>query len=979
MYTKIITLTMFSFLLGIFCPESRESGDRNQTHGKNDRQSGQNTGPELQAGFAKPPREAGIRCWWWWLNSNVTRESITKDLEAMHAKGFSGAMIFDAGNELNWGPDEPVPNGPMFSSPEWTELYLHALREAERLDLKLGLSIQSGWNLGGPGVTLDDAAKQITWSEISVKGPSMVAQTLPVPEHNFDYYRDICVLAYPGSGNKDRKPISDLSAKTGARELGGSAPDCRFLLNDNPAVDGEEDTKLDDIINITSKMSPDGTLTWSVPPGNWIVMRFGYTPTTGRVATSSDNWKGHVLDYLSTGAFNRYWNEVVDPLLKKAGPLAGTILTHLETDSWECGGMNWSTGFSSDFKKLRGYDLIRYLPIVAGKIVENRGVSNAFLADLRKTIAACVSENHYRVFAERAAKYHIGIQPESAGPHAAPVDGITNYSHSDIVMSEFWIPCPHRPNPGNRFFVKQAASAAHIYGKRIVGAESFTSLKKPHWSDILWKDQKPAMDHEYCAGLNMIFVHTFTNSPKEMGIPGQEYFAGTHLNPQVTWWDYSDAFLDYMGRIQFLAQKGKFVADALYYYGDHVPNIATLKESDPAGVLPGYDYDVTNEDVLLRLEVTDGKIVVPGGVQYRILVLPDHRVLSLAAINKTSQLLKAGATILGYKPERLVSLQGSEAAQRKFHLLTDDLWGKSPSETGIRKIGKGRLIWGINARDFLQNEGVAPDFEAMGAGKDSRFDYIHYVINGSDFYFISNQTDQKQTLDGVFRVAGKQPEIWDPVTGSIRKAGAFSQKEGRTVVPMEFDPNGSCFVVFRETIPLTARGQAASNFAVPEIATVIQGPWQVAFDTAWGGPASVEFPELTDWTQSPSEGIRFYSGKAVYSKQFDFSGWSKDQRYLIELSRVGDIGIAAIELNGRNLGIVWTPPFHADITEALQSGENHLKITVVNNWLNRLIGDRGKPQAQRMTRTNIKIRDDWELQESGLIGPVRILESGISN
>lgn len=852
------------------------------------------------------------------------------------------------------------------------------LKEAERLDLKLGLSIQSGWNLGGPGVTLDDAAKQITWSEISVQGPSMVTQTLPVPGHNLDYYRDICLLAYPGSGKKDRKPISELSAKTGARELGGSAPDCRFLLNDNPAVDGEEDTKLDDIINITSKMGPDGKLTWSVPPGNWTVMRFGYTPTTGRVATSSDNWKGHVLDYLSTGAFNRYWNEVVDPLLKKAGPLAGTVLTHLETDSWECGGMNWSTGFSSDFKKLRGYDLIRYLPVVAGKIVENRGVSNAFLADLRKTIAACVSANHYRVFAERAAKYNIGIQPESAGPHAAPVDGITNYSHSDIVMSEFWIPCPHRPNPGNRFFVKQAASAAHIYGKRIVGAESFTSLKKPHWSDILWKDQKPAMDHEYCAGLNMIFVHTFTNSPKEMGIPGQEYFAGTHLNPQVTWWGYSDAFLDYMGRIQFLSQKGKFVADALYYYGDHVPNIATLKESDPAGVLPGYDYDVTNEEVLLRLEVINGKIVVPGGVQYRILVLPDHRVLSLAAIKKTDQLLKAGAAVLGYKPERLVSLQGGEEAQRKFHSLADNLWGKSPSETGIRIIGKGHLIWGMNARSFLQSEGVVPDFEAVATGKDSRFDYIHYQIDGSDFYFISNQTDQKQTLDGVFRVTGRQPEIWDPVTGSVRKAGAFMQNEGRTVVPIEFDPNGSCFVVFRESIPLSARGQATSNFPVTEIAKEIQGPWQVAFDTAWGGPASVEFPELTDWTQSPSDGIRFYSGKAVYTQQFDFPGWSEDQRYGIELSRVGDVGIAAIELNGWDLGIVWTPPFRADITEALKSGENRLKITVVNNWLNRLIGDRGKPQAQRMTRTNIKIRDDWKLQESGLIGPVRILGSGIS-
>ena len=935
-------------------------------------------GDPLKASFATPPQESGIRCWWWWLNSNVTRQSITRDLEAMRAKGFSGAMIFDAGTETNWGPDENVPNGPMYGGPEWTGLYLHALREAERLNLKLGLNIQSGWNLGGPGVTLDDAAKQITWSEIRVQGPSAVVQWLQVPVHNFDYYRDICVLAFPSSEKKERRPIRDLSAKTGAHELGGSAPDCRFLLNDVPAISGEEDTKLSDIINITSKMSPDGTLTWQVPPGTWTVMRFGYTPTEGRVATSSDNWKGHVIDYLSTTAFNRYWDAVVDPLLKKAGPLAGTVLTHLETDSWECGGMNWSTGFADDFKKRRGYDLIRYLPVVAGKIVDSREVSNAFLADLRKTIAACVSDNHYRVFAERAAEYHIGIQPESAGPHAAPLDGITNYSHSDLVMSEFWIPCPHRPKPGNRFFVKQAASAAHIYGKRIVGAESFTALKKPHWSDILWKDQKPAMDHEFCAGLNMVFVHTFTNSPKEMGIPGQEYFAGTHFNPQVTWWDYSDAFLAYMSRIQFLAQKGKFVADALYYYGDHVPNIATLKESDPAGVLPGYDYDVTNEEVLLRLKVSDGKIVVPGGVQYRVLVLPDHRVLSLAALEKVGRLLKEGATISGFKPARLVSLQGGPASQRKFHAVAAQLWGDSPAPTGIRKIGKGRLIWGMKTRDFLIREGVAPDFEIAGAGRDSAFDYIHYRIEDADFFFISNQTERKQTLDAVFRVGGRQPEIWDPVTGSVRKALAFRQNEGRTTVPLEFDPAGSCFVVFRESIAPYVNGQAATNFPVLERASEIRGPWHVAFDAAWGGPASVEFPELTDWSQSTTEGIRYYSGKAVYTKSFDFPGWSQGKQYRLELGRVGDVGIAAIELNGKNLGIVWTPPFCMDITEALKPGENQLKITVVNNWLNRLIGDRGKPQSQRFTRTNIKIRDDWKLQESGLMGPVRIVASGTS-
>ena len=928
---------------------------------------------KLEEGFKDPPQEAGIRCWWWWLNSNVTKESITRDLEAMHDKGFSGAMIFDAGTELWWGPDNPPPVGPMFSGPEWTELYLHALREAERLNLEMGLSIQSGWNLGGPTVTLDDAAKQICWSEVLIEGSSTVKQSLPVPEHNFTYYRDICVLAYPASEKKERPAIKDLIAKTGARELGGSAPDCRFLLNDHPGMEGEEDAKLEEIQNLSDKMDAEGTLNWEAPAGSWTVLRFGYTPTLVHVATSSDNWKGHVLDYLREDVFNKYWDEVVDHLLKEAGPLAGTVLKDLETDSWECGGMNWSPDFAGDFIKYMGYDPIPYLPVVAGKIVENRELSNAFLADLRKTIAACVSDNHYRVFAERAAEYNMGIQPESAGPHAAPVDGITNYSHSNIVMSEFWVPCLHRPEPENRYFVKQASSAAHIYGKQIVGAESFTSIKKPHWGPVLWKEQKPSMDHEFCAGLNMIFLHTFTNSPKEMGIPGQEYFAGTHINPQVTWWDHSQAFFDYMSRIQFVVQQGKFVADVLYYYGDHVPNIAALKESDPAGALPGYDYDVTNEDVFLKLKIVDGELIVPGGVHYRLLVLPDHKVLSLAVIKKVETLLLEGATVLGPKPERLVSLSGGEEAQQEFHSLADNLWGSNPPERGQSEIGKGRLVWGQTAREYLLGEGVAPDFEADAAQDSSNFDFIHYTIDDADVYFVCNQTIQDQSFDAVFRVTGKQPEIWDPVTGKIREAGAFRQSGGRTIVPLKFDPFGSCFVILRDRIPVKRQGKARSNYPEFQLAQEIRGPWQLAFDPAWGGPASFEFEELTDWTQSTDEGIKYYSGKAFYDKIFVCSGMDESRSYWLELNRVGDVGIAAVELNGRDLGIVWTSPFRVEITGALQAGENRLKIVVVNNWLNRLIGDRGKPRDESFTMTNIKIREDWNLQESGLLGPVRIV------
>ena len=169
-------------------------------------------------------------------------------------------------------------------------------------------------------------------------------------------------------------------------------------------------------------------------------------------------------------------------------------------------------------------------------------------------------------------------------------------------MGKFWVPSPHRPKSVNRFYVKQASSVAHIYGKKYVAAEAFTSIG-PHWNDVLWQAQKPSMDHEFCSGLNMIFFHTFTCSPKEMGIPGQEYFAGPHANPQVTWWEYSGTFIDYINRCHFMVQQGKFIADVLYYYGDHVPNVARLKEDDPAKVLPGYDYDITDEVILQHLKV----------------------------------------------------------------------------------------------------------------------------------------------------------------------------------------------------------------------------------------------------------------------------------------------------------------------------------------------------------------------------------------
>jgi hypothetical protein len=944
---------------------------------------------EVAGNFKSPDKKYGVNCWWWWLNGNVSKNAITGDLEAMKSRNFHGAMIFDAGG-YNQRGNKDIPQGPLFGSKEWTELFVFALDEAKRLGLEMGFNIQSGWNLGGPRVTPQYTAKQITYSEIKITRNKEITQKLALPENRNDFYKDIAVLAFPlKAASKTKELISDLDYKLGFHELGGSAPDCRFLLGNSPRngkKTADETTYIiekKEVLDLTSRMDNTGELTWDVPEGEWSIMRIGYTCTESRVSTSSGDWQGSVLDYMSKEAFDFYWNDVVEPILGAAGRHVGATLKFMETDSWECGGMNWTDDFAEEFKNYRGYDVISYLPVVAGYIVDDIKTSNAFLADFRKTLGDLVAYRHYALFQEYAHQHDMGIQPESAGPHAGPLDGIKNYGFSDIVMSEFWSPSPHRPQPQNRFFLKQASSAAHIYGKKIVGAESFTTIG-PQWNDELWHDQKSAFDHEICAGLNRVYFHTFTCSPSSMGLPGQEYFAGTHVNPRVTWWGQSGAFIDYMHRTQSVVQKGKFVADVLYYYGDHVPNVFPYKHSDPAGVMPGFDYDVTDETVFLQLKMQDGKILVPGGMAYRVLVLPDHRVLSLAVLEKVADLLQEGAQVIGYKPEKLVSLVGGAMAQKKYFDLAERIWGVETGEQGEKQFGKGNVVWGMTARAYLLSKGLSVDFDIPESDSKTDFDYIHYTLGKSDFYFVSNQTTERQIIHCRFRVSGKQPELWDALTGTVREAMAFTQNEGTTTVPLTLEPYGAMMVVFNKPIGKGKQGVAKRNYPDFKTVTKITGNWEVNFDPDWGAPASVTFPELTDWTRHPDDGIKYYSGTAIYQKTFTIGFEPQGEKaYFLRLGSVKDAGIAEVTINGNEKGIVWTAPFRVEVGHEIHSGENTLEIKVINSWYNRVAGDELFPGKQPFTKTNIVLGHDFRgrpikeipLEPSGLLGPVTIEEA----
>ena len=367
-------------------------------------------------------------------------------------------------------------------------------------------------------------------------------------------------------------------------------------------------------------------------------------------------------------------------------------------------------------------------------------------------------------------------------------------------------------------------------------------------------------------------------------------------------------------------------------------------------------------------------------MKYRVLALPDHRILSLEALRKVDVLVRNGATVLGFKPLKAVSLVGGEKGRAEFMTLADQLWGegvKEKTETGIRKVGKGRIAWGMKARNILLKDGLAPDVEFIENSEDSDLRWIHYRIGENEVYFVCNQKPIEESATAIFRCSNKTPEFWDAVSGSIREASTFNLEEGRTTVPLKFGPNGSMFVVFRSHAKSSQN--EGPNFPTWKEKKTIAGPWKVSFDSKWGGPEEqVLFNKLISWTDHSDLGVKNYSGKAIYRNTFNIGNELAGKPLAIELGEVKDVGMARVRLNGTDLGVVWQPPFRVDVSKAIKSGENNLEVMVVNSWRNRLIGDNKLPENTRLTRTNIKVIEDgkqkWKLEESGLLGPVRITE-----
>ncbi|HOX57617.1 MAG TPA: glycosyl hydrolase [Candidatus Paceibacterota bacterium] len=1116
-------------------------------------------GADLDQGFQRPPESARAWVYWFVMDGNFSREGITADFEALKRAGIGGVSMMEV--------DVGIPRGTVkFMGPEWRALFKHAVAEAERLGLQITLNAGPGWTgSGGPWVKPEESMQHLVASAVEVAGPKRFDEMLPRPQRRpaffgdgqlpaelekakNDFYRDEIVLAFPTPAGNER--ISDIDEKAlYVRAPYSSQPKVKPFLPTSasyPALPSEAVIAADRVLDISERMGPDGRLAWDVPAGRWTIMRFGRTSTGACTRPAPLPGLGLESDKMDPAALEAHFNAFVGVLLREIGPRkqsAESGWTMLHIDSWEMGAQNWTAAFRDEFRRRRGYDPARYLPAVTGRVVDSLEVTERFLWDVRQTAQELVIQNHAERLKELGRRHGFGLSIEPYD--MMPCSDMSFGAVADVPMCEFWL-----HGFDTTYSVIEAASVAHTCGKQIVAAEAFTSDDTERWQAYPGA-MKILGDWAFSSGVNRIVFHRYQHQPQLDARPGMTMGPyGVHWERTQTWWDMAGAYHEYLARCQFMLRQGLPVADVCFLVPEGSPHVFRPPSSARIGQppdRPGYNYDgCAPETLMSRMSVAaDGRLVLPDGMSYRVLVLPEMPTMTPALLRKVRDLVKAGATVVGSPPLKSPSLSGYPQCDDEVQKLAAELWGdgsgaprlqgrvireagknaarsgKSPEPIKLSKwiwhhegnpadsapvgsryfrrsfnldgkgdvesgrvymtadnsfalwvngrpAGKGNNFHAVSVLDVTQmlrpgenilavaaeNGGTAPnpagltgalvvkfrdghvftvltdktwhaaqdtqgkwatarvaaghwtgamelgpagmapwgevglpavepeqfcDFTVVSAvlselgvrpdfESDAPLRYTHRQTRDADIYFVANREERPVETSCIFRVAGKAPELWDPLTGQTRTLPEFTVRDGRTTVPMRFEPAQSFFVVFRKT-----EGSAGGrNFPRESKVADLPGSWNVAFDPKWGGPQNVVFDRLQDWSKRKEDGIRYYSGTAIYRKSFDAPKSVRGQRMHLDLGAVKNL--AAVRLNGRDLGVVWCAPWRVDITDSAKVKGNQLEITVANLWPNRLIGDQSLPPEQRLTSTTWNpFKKDSPLLESGLLGPVSLV------
>jgi len=734
-------------------------------------------GDNLAAGFVQPPPEARPWVYWFWLNGNITRAGVTADLEAMQRAGIGGVLIMEV--------DQGIPPGKLrFASEAWREMFRFVEKESARLGLVIDMNNDAGWcGSGGPWVPPRLAMKKIVWTETSVEGPGRIERTLPAPAAVADWYRDIAVLAVPESVPADTPGarLPDIGAKAFFKR-GPIRPLPHDFRPPPTAVIPPER-----IVDLTRRMQPSGRLTWEIPAGKWTILRFGYTPTGRTNHPAPVSGRGLECDKLDPEAMDLHFRNLIGRLAPPAGDAARSALKAVHIDSWEVGTQNWTARFPEEFRKRRGYDILPWLPVITGRIVGAPDQSERFLWDFRQTIAELLYSNYAGRLAELAHAHGMQLTIEAYGD--GPFSELPYAGRADSPMGEFWV------GGGAMRTLKAMASAGHVYGRRIIGAEAFTAAPgHGRWTNHPFS-LKALGDQAFCMGINRFVIHRYAMQPwpeRPDRKPGMTMGPwGVHYERTNTWWGVSGPWHTYLARCQFLLRRGLFVADVCLLQPEGAPAGASSLS------LSGYDYDACPAEVILtRMSVQNGRFVLPDGMGYRLLVLPRTAAMTPGLLGRLRDLVAAGGAVLGEPPTHAPGLTDYPRCDGQVRSLAAELWGNCDGRSVTeRRYGAGRVFRGIRPEEALVRLGVPPDFRGPPGVRA-----IHRRDGDADIYFVANARSAAGTAVCTFRVRGRLPELWRPDTGRMSPAPMFRETKDGTRVLLAFDPCGSVFVVFRKPI-----------------------------------------------------------------------------------------------------------------------------------------------------------------------------------
>ncbi len=702
----------------------------------------------------------------------------------------------------------------------------------------------------------------------------------------------------------------------------------------------------------------DGVLTWDVPEGRWVVSRIAMAPTGVTNSPASPEATGLEIDKINKEHLEGHFDAYIGEILRRIPAEDRKTFRIVVEDSYETGGQNWTDGLAEKFTERYGYSPLPYLPVLQGIPVGSNEMSDRFLWDLRRLVADLVAYEYVGGLKEISNKHGLTTWLENYGHWGFPSEFLLYGGQSDEVAGEYW-------SEGTLGDIENraASSCGHIYGKSKIWAESCTAAGNPFGRYPYVMKQR--VDRFFTEGINASLLHLVIHQLDTPEEPGLAAWFGNEFNRKNTWFEQLDLFTDYLRRCNYVLQQGRYVADAAYFIGEDAPKMTG--ECNPP--LPeGYSFDYINADILKNhAKVKDGRLVLDSGMEYSVLVLPNQDTMRPEMLKCIEKFVKDGLTVVGPAPVRSPSLEGYPQADAAVREIASTMWTDGAKVT---ELGKGRVFAaGTTMQEVFDAINLRPDL-SVPAGEQMPL-FIHRTLKDAQIYFIANPTEQAISINPTFRAAtGLQPQLWNPANGTVRTLPQFMPAADNGItVPVQLEPLESAFIVFRKDA-----ASATGTLNYPDYQTVADldnATWNIEFEASRRGPQAITVDSLFDWSQHPDKNMANYSGKAVYTTEFDLAEVPQTETY-VDLGKV--MVMAKVKVNGQYAGGAWTYPYRVDITPLLQAGKNTLEVEVVSTWRNRLIGDAALAPEQRVTSVNFDIVTPGEpLQSSGLLGPVKII------